>query len=52
MSQNSTELGVGYLMTFKSRSGRPRSTMTNIRHMSTAATARNSPRMVTRPKAL
>ena len=52
MSQKSTEWGVGYLMMFMSRSGRPRSTKTKIRHINTAGTARNSPRMMIRPKAL
>ena len=52
VSQNSTELGVGYKRTLKIRMGCPRSTRINVTHIITEEMARNSPRMVTLPKAL
>src|SRR5271157_1313661 len=52
MSQNRTELGVGYRSTLKALAGCPRSAMMKERHMVTEATAKNSPRMVIFPKTL
>ncbi len=43
-----TELGVGCSMTLSMRWGCPRSTTMNRAHMTTAATAMNSPKMIMR----
>ena len=47
ISQKRMELGVGCSIIFRSRSTLPKSTRMNIKHIVTAATARNSPRIVT-----
>ncbi len=52
MSQNMSEFGVGYRITFRTRVGWPMSTKMNSMHIVTAAIARNSPRIVSLPKAL
>ena len=43
-----TELGVGCSMTFSMRWGWPRSTTMKSAHMTTAAMAMNSPKMIMR----
>jgi hypothetical protein len=52
MSQNISEFGVGYSITFRTRVGCPMSTKMNIMHMTTAEIARNSPRIVIRANTL